>query len=93
MRLGIVTASSVIQQSFHLRVIDVNDAPECETQFQFPAPTSIVCTGASYLAEQVCLLTGVEVHVPEDVSPFKPLYTVPVRDLDENDTISASVSG
>ncbi|KAL6464314.1 hypothetical protein MHYP_G00266310 [Metynnis hypsauchen] len=62
-RLGIVTASSVVQQSFHLRVIDVSEARECETQFQFP---------------------GVEVHVPEDVSPYKPLYTVPQQgDLED----------
>ncbi|XP_036416084.1 cadherin-related family member 4-like [Colossoma macropomum] len=91
-RLGIATASSLVQQSFHLRVIDVNEAPECETQFQFPAPISIICTASSYLAKQVCLFAGVEVRVPEDVSPYEPLYTVPVRDLDENDTISFVIS-
>ncbi|KAI4876738.1 hypothetical protein NFI96_033831 [Prochilodus magdalenae] len=69
--LAIVTASSLVQQSFHLRVVDVNEAPECEPQFQFP---------------------GVEVGVPEDISPYEPLYTVLVRDPDENDTISFVIS-
>ncbi|MCJ8744200.1 hypothetical protein PDJAM_G00115710 [Pangasius djambal] len=69
--LGIVSASGYIQQSFHVQIIDVNEPPECETQFQFP---------------------GVEVRVPEDASPFGPLYTVLARDQDENDTITFEIS-